>query len=173
MIRGDRVVLRPFREEEFEAWYGARLASAGDTTVNPAGPPDPEVLRARLERSGVLHDGWLDLAIELDGRLVGEVGFYGETGRPVPPGVYFFGIGLFDPADRGHGIGTEATRLLSEWLFRETDAVRIETGTALTNTAMRRVFERLGWRQEGTEVRWGIEWAVYVLEPPESSPSSA
>jgi len=165
VIRGERVVLRAFRPEEFDAWYASRTASAGDPTLSPGGPPDPDHLRERTERSGVLRDGWLDLAIEVDGRLAGEIGVYGETpeGRR-PPGNFFFGIGLFDPADRGRGLGTEATRLLSDWLFREAGAVRIETATAVTNAAMRRVFERLGWRPDGTEVRWDVEWARYVLD---------
>jgi len=163
VIRGERVLLRPFRGDEFDAWYAARLASAGDSTVSPVGPPDPERLRERVERSGILRDGWLDLAIEVDGRLVGEVGSYGEPDLVMPPGVYFLGIGLFDPADRGRGIGTEATRLLCDWLFREAGAVRIESATAVTNTAMRGVFERLGWHPDGTEVRWGVEWAQYSL----------
>ena len=64
VIRGERVVLRPFHEKEFDVWYGARIASAGDATVNPVGAPEPERLRARVERSGIMHEGWLDLAID-------------------------------------------------------------------------------------------------------------
>lgn len=162
-IQGDRVVLRPFRPEELDAWVASRSASAGDPTVNPAGPPDPERLRERVERSGRMRGGWIDLAIQVDGRLAGEIGTYAEPGVTPVPGTFFIGIGLFDPADRGHGVGTEAVRLLCDWLFSAAAAVRVESSTAVTNTAMRRVFERLGFVHEGVEVRWDVEWARYGL----------
>ena len=165
VIRGSRVVLRPYRPEDLDLWFDARTASASDKTVSPRGGPDREVLRRRIARSGVLHDGWLDLAIELDGRTVGEIGAYGEVPeRQYPEGTFFFGIGLFDPADRGKGLGTDATRALCGWLFREADALRIETATAVTNAAMRGVFDRLGFHFDGVETRWDVEWANYSVD---------
>ena len=126
VLRGSRVVLRPFRPEELDAWYEARLATADDRTVSPVGAPDRERLRGRVERSGVLREGWIDLAIEVDGRLVGDVGTYGEEpGHPSPPGTFFLGIELFAREDRGRGIGTDATRTLCDWLFREAGATRV------------------------------------------------
>lgn len=165
VIRGERVVLRPYRPEDLDPWFDARLASSSDRTVSPAGAPDRERLAGRVARSGVLHDGWLDLAIEADGRLVGEIGTYGEVpDRNDPPGTYFFGIGLFDPADRGKGLGTDATRAFCGWLFREGGATRIETSTAVTNAPMRGVFDRLGFHYDGTESRWDVEWANYSAD---------
>jgi len=165
VIQGSTVVLRPYRPEDLDVWFDARVASAGDTSVSPVGMPDRERLRARVERSGILHEGWLDLAIEVDGRTVGEIGTYGEeTGREVRPGTFFFGIGLFDAADRGRGIGTDATRALCDWLFREAGALRIETATAVTNTPMRGVLERLGFSFDGVERRWDVDWANYSAD---------
>jgi hypothetical protein len=43
VIRGERVVLRPFRPEEADQWHRARMASADDRAQFPVGPPDPEV----------------------------------------------------------------------------------------------------------------------------------
>jgi hypothetical protein len=57
MIRGERVVLRPFRPEEADEWHRARMASADDRTQFPVGPSDPERLRERAERSGELREG--------------------------------------------------------------------------------------------------------------------
>ena len=58
VIRGERVVLRPFRQEEANEWHRARMASADDRTQFPVGPPDPDRLIARdadvlKDRSGV------------------------------------------------------------------------------------------------------------------------
>ena len=165
MIHGRTVVLRAYRPEDLDVWFDARMASAADKTVSPVGKPDREVLRTRVEGSGVLREGSIDLAIEVDGRTVGEIGTYGEeTGRDVRPGTFFFGIGLFETADRGRGIGTDATRALSGWLFREAGALRIETSTAVTNAPMRGVLERLGYTVDGVERRWDVDWANYSMD---------
>lgn len=165
VIHGERVVLRPYRPEDLDVWFDARTASAGDATVSPAGPPDRERLRSRVERSGILHEGWLDLAIEFEGRLVGEIGTYGEVPeRAAREGVYFFGIGLFSPDDRGKGLGTDATRAMRDWLFRDAGAARIETATAVSNAPMRGVFDRLGFSFDGVERRWDVDWANYSAD---------
>ncbi|MFL5798266.1 MAG: GNAT family N-acetyltransferase [Actinomycetota bacterium] len=172
VIRGERVTLRAFRPEELDAWFDARMSTADDPTVSPVGPPDRERLRERVERSGVMHDQWLDLAIEVDGRLAGEIGSYQEPDREVQPGRYFLGIGLFAPPDRGRGIGTEATRLFCGWLFGEAGAERIETATAVTNAPMRGVLERLGFHFDGVETRWDVEWAAYSVDRRHWAPRS-
>jgi hypothetical protein len=100
VIWGERVVLRPFRQEEADPWHLARMASADDRTQFPVGPPDPDRLRERVERSGELRDGSLDLAIEVDRQLIGEIGTYAEPGRTMWPGLFFLSIALFRPEDR-------------------------------------------------------------------------
>jgi aminoglycoside 6'-N-acetyltransferase len=163
-IRGGRVLLRPFHTDELAPWLDARLAGADDPTVYPTGPPTPEVLMERIERSGELHAGALDLAVEVDGRLIGEIGTFSEPGRPPEPGLFFLSIALFYEDQRGHGLGTEASRVLCDWLFASAGAERIESSTAVSNAPMRRVFEKLGFVYAGQERRWDIDWARYVIE---------
>ena len=137
-----------------------------DRTVSSPGPPDRERLRARVERSGCCTTAGWTSAIEVDGRLVGEIGTYGEVpGRDGPSGTYFFGIGLFDPADRGRGLGTDATRALCEWLFREGGrGARRDLDRRDRTHAMRGVFERLGFHFDGVERRWDVDWANYSVD---------
>ena len=163
VIRGERVVLRPFRPDEADEWHRARMAGADDRTQFPAGLPDPDRLRERVERSGELHDGALDLAIEVDGRLIGEIGTYAEPGRTMWPGLFFLSVALFRPEDRGHGLGTEAVRALCDWLFGSAGAERIESSTAVSNTRMRGVFEKLGFGFDGVKRRWDVDWAHYSV----------
>lgn len=163
VIRGERVVLRPFRPEELDHWHSARMASADDRTQFPVGPPDPERLRERVERSGEVRDGSLDLAVEVDGRLIGEIGTYAEPGRTMLPGLFFLSIALFRPEDRGRGLGTDAVRSMCDWLFRSVGAELIESSTAVSNTAMRGVFEKLGFAFEGEKRRWDVDWAHYAM----------
>ena len=144
-LRGERVVLRPLRRDEFGLLREA-LARA-----NPWDPPtaaSERRLRRRIERSGRLVDGWFDLAIEVDGRLVGDVGARRPSGA-LPPGVFEIGIDLYDEADRGRGYGREAVRMLTDYLFATLGAGRVQASTSVSNTAMRRLLERLGYGYEG------------------------
>jgi RimJ/RimL family protein N-acetyltransferase len=56
-------------------------------------------------------------------------------------------VSIYDAADRGLGLGTEAVRLFVDWLFRQ-GVERVEGRTSQGNKAMVAVFERLGFRRE-------------------------
>jgi ribosomal-protein-alanine N-acetyltransferase len=147
MLQGDRVTLRPFRADEID-WVMEARTKTGSGPVTVTGP-GRERIRRRLERSGRLHDGWLDFAIVGDGRLVGEI----DARRPefaIPPGVFEIGIAMFEGSDRGKGYGREAVELLTSHLFDSGIAERVQAGTWVENAAMRRVLERLGFVNEGT-----------------------
>jgi len=122
-LRGEQVRLRPLTAADLELL--ARTLPRAD----PAG---------RAAR--------LDLAIEVDGRLVGDVQARSSEDA-FPPGNFEIGIDLL-AGERGHGYGTEALRLFTAHLF-EGGAGRIQASTALDNVSMRRVLERVGYRFEG------------------------
>jgi RimJ/RimL family protein N-acetyltransferase len=129
----------------------------------PRGSAGPGQARERVERSGELREGALDLAVEVDGRLIGEIGTYAEPGRTMWPGLFFLSIALFRPEDRGRGLGTEAVRVLCNWLFGSAGAERIESSTAVSNTRMRSVFDKLGFGFDGVKRRWDVDWAHYSV----------
>lgn len=143
-LHGGRVLLRGFRPEE--------VAFALDRMQTiPAAELDEAAFRERrerIERSGERNGSEIMLAIEAEGRLVGDV--QGRCPRfAMPPGVWELGIELWDRADRGHGIGRETVRLLSSYLFDREDAIRVQATTDVDNAAMRRVLEVLGFGYEG------------------------
>jgi RimJ/RimL family protein N-acetyltransferase len=143
-LEGERVVLRAFRPDELDEVVEARARDA--TAATP--PASRARIRQRLERSGRLVRGWLDLAIEADGRLVGEV----DARQPpsaMPQGVFELGILIYDTANRGRGYGREAISLITDHLFAREDAERVQASTSLENAAMRRVFSTLGFVEEG------------------------
>jgi RimJ/RimL family protein N-acetyltransferase len=90
----------------------------------------------------------LDLGIEVDGRLVGEVQARHPL-RALPAGVFELGIEIYETSDRRQGYGSEATAILTGWLFESAGAERVQAGTALGNSGMRRVLDRLGFGFEG------------------------
>ena len=140
-LRGDVVTLRAFKPEEYDLMV-ARLPGPGDANHE-------RIRRSRVERSGTRTSVELLFAVEVDGRLVGDV-----QGRNVemamPPGVWEIGIELWDAADRGRGRGREAITLLTTHLFEREGAHRVQGSTDVGNIAMRRVFETLGFTDEGT-----------------------
>ncbi len=134
------VSLRPLRSSDFEA------LCAG---YSIARRPTRDLWRLRIQRSGKLVDGRLDLAIVDADQLVGSL----EARQPhgaLPAGAFEIGITLFAEADRGRGIGTRAVELITDLLFAEHKAERIQASTWVENGAMRGVLEKLGWSYEGT-----------------------
>jgi RimJ/RimL family protein N-acetyltransferase len=154
VLRGERVTLRPYRPDEWRAVVDL-LLSFDDWLEKPA----RDQLNRRVRRSGLLWRGKVDLAIEADGRLVGQIQTYHHTG--MDPDSVGLGIMLFDKADRGRGFGTEAVTLLTNWVLDSGTAARMEAGTMPRNRAMRTVFERAGWRHIGSERAFGRTWAAY------------
>ena len=146
-VRGSRVVLRPLRMDELGTIVEAQTRLYGFVEESTAAVE--ERLRKRIEHSGQLVDGWLDFGIEADGRLVGDITARSPK-NAFPPGVFEFGITLFEAADRGKGYGREATELMTTHLFEAADAGRVQATTAVDNVAMRRVLEALGFVHEGT-----------------------
>ena len=141
------ITLRPFRLDELDAVWEARKLRASPTS--PITPGAKRAIQRQIERSGRLYDGFLKLAIDVDGRLAGEIDARCPA-NAFPPGVFEVGIELYADEDRGRGYGAEAVRQLVERLFAREGAERVQASTAADNTAMRRVLEKLGFVYEGT-----------------------
>jgi RimJ/RimL family protein N-acetyltransferase len=119
-----------------------------DGSVGPSAEELRERLPRELERKPTLErDGFMNLVIEGDGRLIGDIQARAPQ-KAYPPGVCEIGITLF-PDARGQGFGREAVTLFTEFLF-EHGMERVQASTALDNVAMRRVLELVGYTFEGT-----------------------
>jgi RimJ/RimL family protein N-acetyltransferase len=158
-IRGPRLLLRALQASEIDEEWQA-MVDADPRVI--AELPDQEAFRARLRQSGRLVDGELDLAVDLDGALIGRIQTFVPPGRPLPPGTFEVGIGLREHA-QGQGHGREALALLTRWLFEHADAQVVESATDPANAAMRAVFHRVGWARAGSQTEFGRDWAVYRI----------
>jgi diamine N-acetyltransferase len=145
-LEGECVTLRPLRPEELETVWQARLND--DTAPWMSTPQAYERLKTRVANSGQFVDGWLDLGIEADGRLVGEIDAR-QPPRAMPQGVFELGISLFETSDRGRGFGTDAIQLLTRYLFEHEEAARVQGSTWEGNMPMRKVFLKVGFTEEG------------------------
>jgi aminoglycoside 6'-N-acetyltransferase len=121
---------------------------------NWSGPVDPHELvrtwRMQLEDDDFVTRQRGRLVVELDGGTpIGDVAWRTERWGPSElsacPAI---GIALL-PDHRGAGHGTEAQRLLVEYLFRVHGAHRVQSDTATDNIAEQRALERVGFVREG------------------------
>lgn len=90
------------------------------------------------------------MVIELeDGTRVGDVQWFGVPYGPNEEScARKIGITVH-PEHRGKGIGTEAQRLLADYLFESTLTGRVEADTDVENVAEQRALEKAGFVREG------------------------
>ena len=158
-IRGSRLLLRALQPGEIEEEWRA-MVTADPMVI--AELPQEAGFKARLQRSGHLEDGWLDLAIDLDGVSIGRIQTFVPPGRALPPGTFELGIDLREKA-RSKGYGREALALLTDWLFDHAAAETVAASTDPANVAMRTVFQRVGWVPAGSLTEFGREWVMYRI----------
>jgi RimJ/RimL family protein N-acetyltransferase len=84
-----------------------------------------------------------------DGAILGTIQYHRVSYGPNPESAaWMLGIELTADA-RGQGFGTEAQRVLADWLFATTRANRIEASTDVDNVAEARSLEKAGFTREG------------------------
>jgi RimJ/RimL family protein N-acetyltransferase len=150
VLRAGVVTLRPFTAEDFAIVWAEETRDRGAFEVPWAADDEraKERVQERIEHSGSWRqERVLDLAVEVDGEVVGDVQARRDHAF-APPGVFDLGIGLFG-ARRGQGVGTTALELIAAFLFDEERANRVQLSTDVDNHAMRRVAEKAGFTLEG------------------------
>jgi RimJ/RimL family protein N-acetyltransferase len=147
-LAGHGVTLRGFRDDELDRLVEVTEAWPQGDGVH-WGRRSHDELRQKIEASGRWTDAvMIDFAIEEKGRLVGEI----QARQPrhgLPRGVFELGVEVYEGADRGRGVGGRAVAELTDHLFREERAHRVQLSTDVDNAAMRRVAERAGFVFEG------------------------
>ncbi|SDI79931.1 Protein N-acetyltransferase, RimJ/RimL family [Ferrimonas sediminum] len=149
MIQGDCVRLRSLRVEDAAEFYRWSC--------------DPEVVQYSLSsfslpKSQAQYAQWLaqvndergsiSLGIECtnSGELIGYAGIVGIS-QLNRCGEYFILIG--DKRHWGRGVGTEVTRLVTEYGFRQLGLNRIELTAFANNPGAVRAYEKAGYVHEG------------------------
>jgi RimJ/RimL family protein N-acetyltransferase len=83
-------------------------------------------------------------------RLLGAVTRFGPDGHQAT-----FGLWLA-PEARGRGVGSRALRLVADWTFATTAAIRLDAFIMVGNVASDRMTERAGFRREGVLRAWDL-----------------
>lgn len=133
------VILRPYLQSEFDRACEIREIDTEERR---------ERFRSRFENIGDWHDHYFHLAIENDVALVGDFQFR-HCDKSMPEGYWEMGIEIaFE--ERGKGIGSEALIKGTEYAFAN-GCHRIQGSTEESNLAMRKAFEKAGWKFEGVQ----------------------
>jgi RimJ/RimL family protein N-acetyltransferase len=143
------VHLRPLRESDLELLDRSCTDPAYSLPFEWNGFQSAEVLRRRWADDGFLgkdphylavaqaDDTAIGLVMWRDPHLGGRDGWAWEIGI------------LLAPEHRGRGAGTEAQRLLAEYLFAVTTTHRLCANTELDNIAEQRALTKCGFQREG------------------------
>ena len=147
MLVGRNVILRPLRSTDLEKYFelDADIRKAG--AFWPVTMASEKAVRSRFEKTGFwANDFSLLLITDHDGAPLGFVGFF--PGAPYQ-NTLEIGYRLFEPADHGHGIMTEAVGLTVGYLFASKQIERVQAAVIVGNSPSRRVLEKVGFRKEG------------------------
>jgi RimJ/RimL family protein N-acetyltransferase len=141
------VTVRRLRPEDAAAYVrgfaddpalGTMIGTETDPTVAEIGA------QARDERPG--HVPALAIADPETDRFLGGIGIYRLDLRHRRGEVGFWLV----PDARGRGLGSRATRLLTDWAFGTLGLDRMEMTTTPDNAATRALASKLGFAEEGT-----------------------
>ena len=133
----ENLSLRAYQPEEFDRACEIR---------NLTNESSKERFHKGFSASGQWSDHYQHLAIDLDGQLIGDVQLR-KCDFTRPQGAWDMGIEI-SPELQGKGLGTRALELVAEYAFSN-GAHRVEGSTDESNLAMRRAFEKAGWKFEG------------------------
>jgi RimJ/RimL family protein N-acetyltransferase len=124
------------RDPEFRRMVGAAPAA------EPLTQADAERWYTALARE---PHAWV---IERDGRCVGEARLHHLDPAA---GEGWLAVGLFAPADRGRGLGTEATRLVLGHAFGALGLARVRLRVLAFNVRALACYRRCGFQETGRE----------------------
>jgi ribosomal-protein-alanine N-acetyltransferase len=147
MLTTDRLIIRPFRESDYNDLY--EYLSLEETYRYEPGEPitKNEAKKIAAERAGGADFRAVTLK-ENKQKLIGHVSFI----QIEPKQFRTWEIGfIFHPDFQNKGYATEASRAIIENAFRELNAHRVVGYCAVDNIASWRVLEKCGMRREGLQ----------------------
>jgi RimJ/RimL family protein N-acetyltransferase len=143
----DRVALRRVLEDDLALLERLTNDPEGTGPHEWHGWKDPHLWGQRWAENGLLGSAGGTLIVTRGGEPAGFVSWrQAFTGAS----SYCWELGIhLAPEARGHGVGTQAQRLIVRYLFAHTQANRIQASTEITNVGEQRALEKAGFTREG------------------------
>ena len=149
MIKGKRLYLRPFKQQDLEVWveYVNNFDYRGDYL--PLNITNQVEINKKFNENGLLGEDYGRLLIceNETHRMLGYIVYFKTAHYLVGLEV---GYVIFNPADRGKGYCSEALALMTEWLFLTKEIMRLQVTVDMGNIGSRRAAEKCGYICEGT-----------------------
>lgn len=155
-LRGEDVTLRTVEEEDIEFVQGyvndpdVRAGLSMSMPIN--GKQEQEYFEERISSDEGVH-----LLICADGEAVGMISLdIGDRHGSAEIGI------SIAPEFHGNGYGTEASRLLTTYAFEELRMHRVMARAFAFNEGSKRIWEKLGFEQEGLHREAAFTGGEYV-----------
>lgn len=163
-LEGDKVNLRTVEEEDIEFIRDTYNLPEVRKFLSYRRPANFEQEKDFFENV-VCGDEQVNLAICRDEEMMGLVSLI-----PKDEGVQEVGIWI-NPEYHGEGYGTEASRLIIGYAFRELNVHKVTARAYETNKPSQKIWEKLGFTQEGemreqvyTDGEWRDTFYYGILE---------
>lgn len=149
---GTEVTLRPLRRRDRREWTALRATNLDWLREWESTLPEPSDRQlsfrglVRLYHVEATAGRMLPLAIEADGRLVGQMHLFGVAWGSLRSGAIGYWI---DRSVAGQGLTPFALALLGDFAMRDMGLHRIEVNIRPDNAPSLRVVEKLAFRDEG------------------------
>lgn len=147
MLRGEKVVLRAMEREDLKRLHELRrnveLVLLGQSTWNPV----PLAAMERVFDKHLDDEDKSDFVIEVDGKVIGDLGLHGWKNRRA--GSVVMGVSIYDPDYVGKGYGRDAINVLLDWAFRIQNYRKVFLHTNATNERAMRAYRACGFIEEG------------------------
>jgi RimJ/RimL family protein N-acetyltransferase len=164
-LQGEHVNLRAVEEADLSLvheWENDAEVAGDFDIFRPTSADD--IRRRYRDHRALSAEGGALLITRKDGTLVGLVTCHNVSYGVTSPA---FNIGIaIEPSQRGRGFGSEAQRLIADYLLYTYPIGRVEAGTDVENTAEQRALERAGFQREGVarSASWrGGRWHDMVV----------
>jgi RimJ/RimL family protein N-acetyltransferase len=166
-IQGQHVGLRPVEQSDIAVLDSWTNDTAIQGSYNMFGLERMNGLASGFQARGLLDDDQGTLMIvTLAGQIVGSMSYH-EVRYGPNAGSRAYNIGLsITPEYRNKGYGSEAQRLLAEYLLQTFPVARVEAETDITNLAEQRALEKAGFVREGVlrKAQWRAgDWHDLVV----------
>ena len=167
---GEKVTLREMRPDEFGLFYSWAAESVGGKFWygDQCGEPVPSKEKFAEEYAPHYFDGGAPelgrcFVIETGGRLIGEVN-YNKIDRS--DNSTELDILIADEADMSHGYGTEAMRLLMEYLHGSMGIERFTLEVLSKNSRAIKSYFKNGFRKIGEKIENGVYYDLMEQTAP-------
>jgi len=147
VLIGERVQLRPIREEDLPAFLDAHFDLRNRGAYFPLGTTSETSLRRQFAEHGFWEREEGVLLIWHDDEVVGHIEFFKAVHYW---DAFELSYQLYGEKHAGHGYSTEAVQLLVDYLTATKKHHRIHLIIVPENAASRRIAEKCGFVLEGT-----------------------